>query len=336
MSQRGTFSVAITNNCNSNCRHCGSQQKPDRPPKHDMDLNTWKAICEKIPDSWTLEINSLGEHTTHPNFLNYVKHLVETRRDKVVFKLSTNGMWPWGDDQTERLLSWLRFLKTVYQMNSYRSQIIFSIDADNKEDFEWIRRGSIFEKVMHNIQYCLEHKEEEVQVGVAFVAMKRNLEQMIPLVEQLPGLDLFYINMLNCCTDDMYPETLFGMEDDYHRAAGAMKAYCDHKGIHIDYMQRVDPGQGEIRGCNFPLYPWLDPHGSIGPCCRRWDHVVGNIKDHSWRDIVQLGRKQSRQFLTDDQCAMCFEAEEAWTWRRHFDNQEYFNRFLGGEWKKND
>lgn len=311
------ISVSLTNRCNLRCRMCGSQNMEHQPEIKYLTRKNWEYLCKKIPSGWNLEINACGEHSLHPEFHDFIEHIATTRAGEVSIKWSTNGMWPWNDEQTNRLLNWLSALNTVQGWNS---EIIFSIDGFNRETIERIRCGIVYNRLMHNVHLCLNSGHDNVEVGVAFVAMKNNISEAALLAKSLPGLKHFYLNILNVCTEEMIPESLIDLKANYVRAGeGVKKACLENETLPIVLHPLSEP-ISMMQGCNFPFYLWVNIEGDVHPCCRRWDKKISHIS-RPWEEILRDGRKAIGSFITDTACDLCFTEQDVWDWKTHFSSE---------------
>lgn len=327
MLERGAISVSLTNVCNLKCRMCGSQNMDYTPAPQMMSEAIWQKIVEALPQRWTLEINACGEHTLHPSFMQFVNYFAQAKAGKNVLKLSTNGMWQWNEDTTRNLIGVMRRLY-VAPYRDIQSDLVFSIDGGTKETAEWIRRGSDFGRVLGNVRQSIALAANEIDVGVAFVAMRRNLHEAIPLLRQLPGLGRLYLNLLTTTTEDMIPESLYGRQKEYLEEAERIRLYCLERNIRMTYYHPAAQARTRlVRGCVFPNYPWIDAQGNVHLCCMRWDRKIGNIGEMSWDDIANRGWELLRSAMAEPQCDNCFRVDDSWSWRMHFANETWLKKY---------
>lgn len=320
----GVLNVSLTNKCNIKCRHCGSQNQLQEPPSLYMSFDTWKEVCRIVPKGWHLELNSLGEQTIHPQFLEFIEYLVSARRGEISLKLQTNGMWSWTREKAEG------FVNQIVELAGpgRHSQIHFSIDGGTKETVEWVRKGGNFERIMSNLRLALEVSRGRVEIGIAYAAVKRNLGEIVTLLEQAPkGLKWFYLNILNVCTEEMIPESLFDLQEEYLAAAREAKAWCESHGINFNALSAPSSDDCDVQGCRVPFYMYVDTQGVLHPCCMRWDHNIATIHGRTWADLQRESRTQGRVYLLQPQCDTCFVPETFWGWQRHFSTEDFYRRY---------
>jgi hypothetical protein len=306
---------------------CGSQNMEHTTPASFMSEENWKHLCAMVPTGWCIEINALGEHSLHPQFDNFVEYLARKRGGEVFLKWNTNGMWgtkdlPWSENKIKELLR----LFSVLNASGNYSQIIFSFDGASAETVEYIRRGVDFNRVMQNIRLCIKESGPNVEVGVAYVAMKRNLYEAQPLLESLPGLNYFYLNILNVCTDDMIPEALIDLKQEYYEMTNPLYHAGTKMGTKVTFLHPILSPKTSINGCNFPMYMWVDTQGSVYVCCRRWDAKIGHVS-MGWDEIISLGRRVLGETITGRSCDICFSEGESWGWQRHFQTEAFYEKY---------
>ena len=330
----GTLSVSLTNKCNLRCRMCGSQNMENAPPTKFMDFSTWKNIIAKLPETWMLEINACGEHTLHPQFIEFIKHFAKEKTGRNTIKLSTNGMWNWSNDES---FEFIEILKSLYCATTSKflpgeadhPQLFFSIDGGEAETVEWIRRGSNYNKIINNVRRVIQQADHQVKVNIAYCVMKRNLHEAIPLLKTLPGVNGIYLNLLTVTTDEMIDESIYDCQQEYLDAAEKVRVYCKQNSIVISYFHPAANSLiGDSRGCNYPCYQWIDTDGIVYPCCRRWDRPIGNINNLEWHELVSKGRQMLRTLLREPQCDLCFKLDSGWSWKKHFASREWFDKYL--------
>ncbi len=136
----------ITNICNLNCIHCPysyiSKQKSYKP-RH-MDFDIYKKIVNEVSlhKGVILRLVCDGEPMTHPKFLEMINYAVQKGINPLC--LNTNGT--------------LLNEKTSLEILKYADLIEISLDAINKNTYEYLRRGAVFEKTMSNVLKLIELK----------------------------------------------------------------------------------------------------------------------------------------------------------------------------------
>lgn len=167
--------VEITGRCNLKCRMCLLNALTS--PLGLMPLETFRALVDQLkalPKMPMLHFAGYGEPTSHPDFIEMVRIAKEAGAE---VGITTNGTL-----LTESLATEIVKLKL--------DRIVVSIDGVKPEHYQDIRLGSMLPVVLENLERLKRikiryaSKVGKPKIGIAFVAMKRNLEDL----SQLPHL----------------------------------------------------------------------------------------------------------------------------------------------------
>jgi len=306
----GTIGFAMTNVCNLRCRMCGSQLSPG-VTRVFSDERVWKAAIQFVPRDWTLELNALGEHTTHPQFLEALQYLRAARSDLCI-KLTTNGQWPFT---TKDFLTAIRRKTAAVD---HKPTVVFSIDGATEETYRHIR-GKPLQPVLDRVRACIAEKEPR-HVGIAFVAMHSNIHEPCKLIDALPGLTSFYLNVLHVLTPDMVDESIYGMRNEYTSEAEKIVTLYPKLILNV----AIPRGDSPACGCSFPYSLWIDPQGDIFPCCRRYDLKLGNVVQDTF-SVIASNTDRIAALANDALCRPCFDTTKSWDWHHHFASQTLFD-----------
>jgi len=121
--------IELTNHCNGNCVFCSNNTIK---PKGFMDFDMLKSIIEDFPEVKYIKPQWFGESAMHPQFHEMLEYLKQKDKDIYFY---TNGT----------------LIDPVRMAEIDPVQIHFSIEADNKELYEKIRRGLKWEEAYYNI-----------------------------------------------------------------------------------------------------------------------------------------------------------------------------------------
>ncbi len=171
--------IEITSACNLDCQMC-VRRTWNEPIGH-MPLDTFENLMEQVAELPTppiIHLSGYGEPMFHPDFLEMVR-LAKATGAQV--EITTNGLLL--DRETAAALIDLDL-----------NRLMVSIDSVTPEEYADIRVHSDFDRViknMHNLRRLKlqgKGRHSNPQVGIAFVAMKRN-------VADLPRLSLLAIGI---------------------------------------------------------------------------------------------------------------------------------------------
>ncbi len=171
--------LEITTTCNLDCQMC-VRRTWSEPIGH-MPLETFAALMAEVaqmPAPPIIHLSGYGEPMCHPDFLEMVR-LAKAAGVKV--EMTTNG-----------LLLDRKMAAALIDLDLNR--LMVSIDSVTPEEYDKIRVNSDFDQVINNLHHLRRLKlrgkgrHSNPQVGIAFVAMKRN-------VADLPKLSLLAISI---------------------------------------------------------------------------------------------------------------------------------------------
>ena len=129
--------LELSKNCNLNCIMCGYGARYNKP-HHFMRFELFDAILRELKGDYeVLRLNGRGESTIHPEFVRFLRHARETYPEGRI-RLFTNMNYV-GDEITKALAE-------------CRSETMISLDSTHKDKLESIRKGSKYERVMHNVE----------------------------------------------------------------------------------------------------------------------------------------------------------------------------------------
>ena len=200
--------VEITAGCNLDCVICVRRAWAETSGA--MSLETFAALLDQLrgfPDPPILHLGGYGEPLSHPEFLALV------RRAKIAglrVEVTTNGML-----LDEPLAKELLDLEL--------DRLMVSLDGATATSYDDIHAGADFDRVIANLRtlYRLKlrkaRRRSDPQVGIAFVAMKRNVADLarLPAIAAQIGAWSIQVSNLLPHTAEMEREIL------YHRALTA-------------------------------------------------------------------------------------------------------------------
>lgn len=215
--------------------------------------------------------------------------------------------------------------ETFEKIAPWTHRIWFSIDSPEKQMFERLRAGSVFEEVVENIRRVLPRcRERLIEVGFNAVVMEPNWHQMPDLVDFVADLGGDQMSMQELLPNSTgYDELkLEGRVDDevYGTMVEAVKERAAARGmnvslhlhppfggelvhrqadpqtksplaqvreLHMDSLGEMHPGF-----CQMAMnYVKVTPDGKVYPCCRGPEELeMGNLLEESF-DAIWNGEK---------------------------------------------
>lgn len=153
----------ITNICNLKCIHCPysyiSKQKSYKP--HHMEFNIYKKIVDEVSqyEGTIFRLVCDGEPMLHPKLFEMIAYAKK------------KSIWPICLNTNGTLLDKIASLEIL----RLKVDVVeISLDAINKNTYEYIRRGANFEKVMTNVGRFIEIRNE----------LKTKTKIMVSIIDQ--------------------------------------------------------------------------------------------------------------------------------------------------------
>ena len=203
--------IEATSLCNLNCITCVRNVWSDEAGH--MDMDTFHTIIRQLkdfPDIQGITLAGFGEPLYHPEIL----HMARTIKDLgLELTISTNGTLL-SHDLAQELI------------NIRLDKIIVSLDSGHPQQFENIRLGASLDVVLNNLRELNEIKQQQRSiypaVGIEFVAMQRNLDEItdLPQLGSLLRASFILVTNLLPHTEDMKEEILYNGSVELPKCSG--------------------------------------------------------------------------------------------------------------------
>ena len=311
--------VEVTGACNLRCRMClVSYRTALGRTSGSMDLATFKALVDELPELEVVTMQGLGEPLLAPDFFPMLEYLAE-RGIRTGF--NTNGTLL-TRERAERLVQlgveWLHV----------------SLDGATAGTYETIRRGSRLELVQENVRGLVravrEAGAEKPTLELVFVAMRRNLHELSAVVRLAAawGVPAVWVQNLSHSFTDTDPAGTYREIREYVEAEAlwadgvpeaaeafaAARAVADDLGValRLPRLEERDLGrEAGTPGCSWPFQSSYVTHdGKVQPCCAVMGQdraVLGDARESGFARVWgndAYGAFRAR-LLTDDPPAVC-------------------------------
>ncbi len=267
------FQLELTNVCNLNCTICPHSLMKRKKGFIRLDLIE-KIVERDASNTNVVGLHLLGESLLHPQACEIIKYL---KKNGIDSELATNAT-VLTKNLSEKLIR--SGLKTIW----------FSFDGSTKREYESIRRGANFSKVVKNVKTFLE-------LNKRYGNNVHSIIQMVDLCKSEAEKERFYkfwqesgASEVKVKFLDSWAGTLF---NDLISQPDAMRVPCEEP------WKRVSV-----------LY-----NGDVIPCCRDWDgkYVYGNLYESSLLEIwngekvISLRNEMLKNNNISEPCKSCKE-----------------------------
>jgi radical SAM protein with 4Fe4S-binding SPASM domain len=282
----------VTNKCNIRCWFCGTRFIRGKDRK-ELPIELYRKVAKDFfPFANQIKFNQDGEFFLHPHF---EEMLLTASRFPAETEVCTNGMLL--DDEIARFL----VEKKIHLLT-------ISMDGATPKTVESIRSGLDFNRVMANIQninrWKLHHHSGLPVLSFHCAAMKRNLDELVLLIELAHKMEVDLVNIAHVVIYDwmdeyespFYHKELCNrvMEEARRRAEELEITLVCPKPFSLqkeDCQNDGNVGESCSSGVAICKIPWdhviLRPNGDVVPCCMMWEgeEVMGNLFEAGLREI---------------------------------------------------
>ena len=289
--------IEPTNTCNLDCRIC-MRNVWDEPPGM-MSSQTFSRIMHGIAESSPVPsvfFGGYGEPLAHPDILEMI---TSAKRMGAVVELITNGI----------LLS-ETMVQQMIEIDLDRLWV--SIDGSTPESYADVRLGDALPQVIGNLTRLKEWRElsgiGHPQLGIAFVAMQRNIADL-PAVVRLGkrlGADQFSVSNLLPHTPELQEQILYAhsmFDGDLQPSQWApiiSLPRIDLNELTIEQLAAILKGRNRLNftGQTLEFGANTCPFIAKGSLSIRWDGAVSPCLPlmHSHPSYLGENRRQSRAY----------------------------------------
>ncbi len=322
--------VEVTNRCNLTCRTC--MRNSWEESSGDMAFQLFKRIVdqfEALSEDATLFIGGIGEPLSHPDILDMIRY-AKDRTGRV--EMISNGILLTADMAAGLIDAGLDCLWV-------------SIDGARPEHYADIRLGNHLPEILENLKTWRDLSSQlltrSVELGISFVAMKRNigdLAEIVDLAETL-GARHFSISHVEPYTEALYSEMLYqDRVNEKIPASGTELPRNDNGMIPPDLLERIRKSfqmpfprrMPKESACPFFLRKSISVRwdGQVSPCLpllhghdvnlkfleRTWAaHSIGSLDQHPleqiWMDKANREFRKTQEEFSFAPCLTCYSCD---------------------------
>lgn len=296
-----TAQIEPTSQCNLNCKMC--IRKKIGVPTGTMSFPDFKKILDKLDRLYKIHLSGQGEPFLNPELIKMIKY---ANSRGILIMLNTNAT-----------LLTKKIIDDICNVNI--GEIAISMDSPKKENYEKIRKGANFERVIYNIKklsYEIKKRKRKTIVSLATVILKDNLNELqefIKLAKEV-GAEKIVFQTIQEKEDylakyDNNARTQMKItKERIIKQMISIQKLGNKEGINIVF------DEGRSPGC---IWPWrgiyVTWNGNVTTCCKILDYrnpLMGNLLDEDFWKIwngknYQLFRKFLRQRKAVPACKGC-------------------------------
>lgn len=339
--------IEPTNRCNLECRTCIRNVWEE--PLGQMTRKTFSRIMEGLKDFSpppTVFFGALGEPLAHPDILEMV---AQAKSLNTLVELITNGT-----------LLTRKMSKQLIEAGLDRLWV--SLDGATPESYRDIRLGAMLPEVLANIKtfrdlrssnfspFLLSGFHMKPEIGIVFVAMKRNIHELpslLSLAMRLGATRVLVSNVLpyteemskeilysRSLTDVLYQSSVFQLDlpkidvDEDTKRPLYLSLHAGHSLSLVrgnfwegnDYCPFIENGATAISwdGNLSPCLPLLHTHTNYFDKIQRYvkHYIIGNVNESSlqglWNQPEYLSFRQRVQLFDFAPCTYCSSCSLFW------------------------
>lgn len=194
--------VEITTHCNLSCEMCVQRVWDEKIGAMPLELYAQlMAQVREMPEPPIIHLGGYGEPMVHPDFIEMVRLAKETGAQ---VEMTTNGMML-NRERAEALFE--------LQLD----KLVVSVDGITPDSYNNVRINGDLDRVIQNLRYLHQLKVRKVgrhanpQFAIAFVAMKRNINELPELAKLASYIGAWEVKVSNVVphTPEMEQEVLY-------------------------------------------------------------------------------------------------------------------------------
>jgi MoaA/NifB/PqqE/SkfB family radical SAM enzyme len=296
--------------CNFRCRMCQVSDWPKGQRASDMPFEAFRQLLESQYGVVEIKLQGMGEPLMQRD--DYFRMIAYARSSHIWVRTTTNAS--------------LLHLKDNYRLliDADPNEVQISIDGADREVFEWIRRGSVFERVIANCKLLNDYCDRKgiVRSKMWVVVQERNQHQLrdfVDLAGKLGFRSLCFSLSLNDWGQQEWRQRNSEMSAEHRITAALCEELMERgrqRGVTVAYWTSAEKFHTRsAKGlCHWPferLYVSSDLR--VVPCCIIGNPEVSDLGDA--RDLVAtwngpaFQRFRARHASGDIpvECTACYE-----------------------------
>ncbi len=293
--------IEPTSQCNLKCKMCIRDKIG--VPIGNLSFENFKKILEKLDSLFKIHLSGQGEPFLNKEIFEMIRY---ANKKGILINTNTNAT-----TLTKEVILKISDVEI--------GEIGISIDSPDKKEYEKIRKGAKFEKVIENVKNLtreLKKKERKTIVTLAAVILKNNINELPEFINLARKLGIRkivfqtiqekedYVKKYSKETKGQRVSELKNLRENINKTKELAKKY----GIVVIFDEEKSPG------C---IWPWrsiyINWEGYVTLCCKILDYrkpLIGNILQQDFEEIwnsreYQIARKLLKERKAPLQCKGC-------------------------------
>ena len=271
--------VEVSNICNLHCIMCPIDDI--EAPKRKLTIDEFKRILSQFPYLKQVGLYGIGEPLNNPRIYEMIK-ICHDRNIKTEF---VSNATLFNETRINQLIE------------SGLSNIYISIDSVNPQNYESIRIGSNFEKVIQNLKTLIDCKKaansKTPEIGIVTVTMSENVDELIDIINFISTLEVDSL-MIKGLNTSYTGQSLKINSDNFNKVLALCKKINQSGKLQIRFYHE------NKEACSWPWNSvFITVHGDVTPCCNCADSSIisfGNIFQQNFLEI--WNNEQYKNFRT--------------------------------------
>jgi len=309
--------IEITRKCNLKCYMCryGREEEVKKIGTGDFDIELFDKMIPFMQNVPNIGLFGWGEPLYHPNFIDFIKAIPELK-DRGKPHLSTKTR-PFISFTTNATLLNHELLNLL--IRNKLDGINVSIDSLDEKNFNFIRKGADFNKVVANLRMLQALKKQQgifyPAITIQSVAMRRNIEELPDIVRFAADLEITQIRVtyITVSTKGLEEESLYHHKDLANRVFDEAQKLAKRRHINLYLPPRFD-SEVEPQGyCDEVLDMfYARAEGTVIPCCRATEYVIGDLYKQTPEEIWKGQKRRAligklNKGILEGMCKDCYK-----------------------------
>lgn len=298
--------VEVTSRCNLRCKSCSKFYGKDLPYR-DMDMDVFMHTADMfLPHTQYLSLTGIGEPLYHRNargLFDIIEKYPHLELDFV-----TNGEL-WDDYWLDRI-------------GKIKSTVSLSMDGVSETTHKYNRgEKSKFEHLIWLLQEAKDRRNNnsnfKLRFGISMVIMRNNIHEVCDMIRLAKKYDLSHVSFVFMGywqQDEVWYESQspYKMSVEYSSIYNSAIKLAEELGV-IVYLPQDNAGVNNsdvknsvvkygrymtYQACGLPFHSlYIHWDGKVSPCCAMRPYMVGNVKDWTKNDVLNLWNSLKMRIL---------------------------------------